>query len=272
MLSHDVMPFEEPDWFVPEVGRRFRQHVAAHLRAGSFMICNSDDSRRRLTRVARDLGLDQIDSATISLGSDGPTASLSGSELRRDEVGLADRYVLCVGTIEPRKNHAVLLDAWERLVGRHPELIAGGASLVIVGRLGWRSDEVARRLRRLRPMGVLWRRSADDAELAELYHGARAVVMPSLDEGLGVPVLEARRLAVPVVASERGGLVEALGEGGMLCDPHDAGSWERAIELVLTDEQFHQDLVHRSAADPPPTWDEAARQVWSLIRSRFRPI
>lgn len=207
--------------------------------------------------------------AVIPLGADGPVRSA-----HRPPPGLPERFLLCVGTIEPRKNHTMLLDAWDRLVQRDPDLLRRSVGLVIVGRLGWQSDEVARRLRRLdrSDRRVRWLRSVDDAQLAALYQGATAVVMPSLDEGLGLPVLEARRHAVPVVASNRGGLPEALGAGGLLLDPDDLDGWSDTMAMLLDDEVERQMLVHTSASDPPPTWDRSVEQVWSLMRNAVRPI
>ena len=168
----------------------------------------------------------------------------------------------------------MLLDAWERLVRREPDLLRQSVGLVIVGRLGWQSDEVARRLRRLdrSDQGVRWLRSVDDSQLGALYRNATAAVMPSLDEGLGLPVLEARRHAVPVLASNRGGLPEAMGGGGLLLDPEDVVGWSDTMATLLEDEVERQMLVHSSASDPPPTWDESVDQLWSLMRNAALPI
>jgi glycosyltransferase involved in cell wall biosynthesis len=96
--------------------------------------------------------------------------------------------------------------------------------------------------------------------------------MPSLDEGLGLPVLEARRHAVPVLASDRGGLPEAMGGGGVLLDPDDVDGWSDAMAVLLDDDVERQMLVHASASDPPPTWDESVDELWSLMRSATMPI
>ena len=266
MLGFDALPFDRPDWFVPVIGQKFRDHVAAHLHAGSFVVCISEDTRSRLTSVADDLGAPPMVGAVMPLGSDWPAPA--------DPVappGVPDRFLLCVGTVEPRKNHGMLLDAWERIEALGPRGVEGSVGLVIVGRLGWQSDELARRLRRLHRSDrrVQWLRGVDDAQLAALYRDATALVMPSLDEGLGLPVLEARRNAVPVLASSRGGLPEALGGGGILLDPSDVDGWARAMTSMLDDEVQRQMVVRASAADPPPTWDEAADRLWSLMRRTF---
>lgn len=269
MMGPDALPFERPEWFVPTIGQKFREHVGAHLRAGSFVACISEDTRTRLTRVGRELGAPPLDGGVFPLGADGPT-----SPSDRLPPGLPDRFLLCVSTVEPRKNHGMLLDAWERTIRRDPDRLRRSEGLVVVGRLGWQSDDLARRLRRLdrSDRGVRWLRSVDDAHLAALYRSATALVMPSLDEGLGLPVLEARRHAVPVIASDRGGLPEAIGGGGVLLDPGDVAAWSDTMATVLDDELQRQMLVHASAADPPPTWDASVERLWSLMRNGAPPI
>ncbi len=263
MLGFDALPFERPEWFVPVIGQKFRDHVAAHLYAGSFVVCISEDTRSRLATAADDLDAPPLEGAVMPLGSDWPAPAEPVAP-----PGVPDRFVLCVGTVEPRKNHGMLLDAWERLEALESRGVQGSVGLVVVGRLGWQSDELARRLRLLHRSDrrVQWLRSVDDAQLAALYRDATALVMPSLDEGLGLPVLEARRNAVPVLASNRGGLPEALGGGGILLDPEDVDGWVRAIASILDDEVERQMLVRASAADPPPLWDDAADRLWSLVR------
>lgn len=274
MLGFDALPFERPEWFVPVIGQKFRDHVAAHLHAGSFVVCISEDTRSRLTGVGEDLGAPPVATAVMPLGSDWPApADLVAPP------GLPDRFVLCVGTVEPRKNHGMLLDAWERLEERWSHGMRGSVGLVIVGRLGWQSDEVARRLRFLHRSDrrIQWLRSVDDAQLAALYRDATALAMPSLDEGLGLPVLEARRNVVPVLASNRGGLPEALGGGGLLLDPENVDAWAGAMASMLEDDVDRQMVVRASASDPPPTWDHASDRLWtlmrrSLTRNRAAPI
>ena len=231
-------------------------------------MCICEDTRSRVTRVGRDLGAPPLSGAVFPLGSDGPAY-----RSRSRPTGLPDRFFLCVGTVEPRKNHTMLLDAWERLTRRNPEVVGPTVGLVVVGRLGWQSDEVARRLRRLErsASGVRWLRSVDDAQLDALYRSATAVVMPSLDEGLGLPVLESRRHAVPVLASDRGGLPEAMGGGGLLLDPDDTGGWADTMVLLLENQVERQMLVHASASDPPATWDESVDELWSLMRRCAEP-
>jgi glycosyltransferase involved in cell wall biosynthesis len=143
-----------------------------------------------------------------------------------------DGYVLFVGTLEPRKNIGVLLDAYRTLLesGRPvpPLVLAGRATPEAAGWL--------ERIRQPPLVGRVTHRGyvAED-ERERLYAGARLLVLPSLDEGFGLPVLEAMSAGVPVIAANRGALPEVLGAGGTLIDPEDVDGLAGAMEHLLQD-------------------------------------
>jgi alpha-1,3-rhamnosyl/mannosyltransferase len=143
--------------------------------------------------------------------------------------------VLFFGTLEPRKNVGVLLDAYEkasRSGRRLPKLVlAGGAAPDA-------ADWLARIMRpplqeSVEHIGYV---AQDGRE--RLYAGARALVLPSLDEGFGLPVLEAMSAGVPVIVSNRGSLPEVVAGGGTLLPPDDAEAWASTIERVGADQEW----------------------------------
>lgn len=136
-------------------------------------------------------------------------------------------YVLCVGTIEPRKNHLALLAAFRQLPAPRPQLL-------LVGRIGWQCDTIVAALRDAAAEGwMTWREHVDDAALWPLLQHAAALAYPSAWEGFGFPPLEAMQLGVPVVANDIAPLRE-LGDGAFLfADANDpsalAGALDRAV-------------------------------------------
>jgi glycosyltransferase involved in cell wall biosynthesis len=142
-------------------------------------------------------------------------------------------YLLFVGTLEPRKNIGVLLDAYASLLARR----ADAPALVLAGRdtpeaAGWLSRIAAAPLSgRVRHLGYVPEEARED-----LYAGARALVLPSLDEGFGLPVLEAMSAGVAVVASNRGALPEVAGAAAILVDPEDVAALSSALERLLNEE------------------------------------
>ncbi|WP_145570774.1 glycosyltransferase family 4 protein, partial [Yersinia bercovieri] len=150
------------------------------------------------------------------------------------------QYTLFTGTIEPRKNIATLLDAYERL----PQEIRTFYPLVICGFPGWNSEALHRRFELATQQGwllYLGYLSSDDLPL--LFSGARTFLFPSLYEGFGLPVLEAMASGVPVVCSNAASLPEVLGESGLMCDALDVEGLTAAIIKSLEDENWRNNAI-----------------------------
>ncbi len=175
-------------------------------------------------------------------------------------------YILFVGTLEPRKNLPTLLEAYRQV--RDRKRVYPMPALALTGREGWLFMQVYDKINELglrdkvQPLG-----GVPDADLVELYRGARAFAMPSLYEGFGLPVLEAMQCGVPVVSSNAGSLAEVAGEAGMLLDPNDVAGWAGALERVLLDEEKAERMRHAGLRQAARfSWQRAARETWALYR------
>ncbi|MWV14969.1 glycosyltransferase [Pseudomonas sp. L-22-4S-12] len=144
-----------------------------------------------------------------------------------------DRYLLCVGTLEPRKNLQLALRAYERL----PAALREHYPLVLAGMPGWRAEQLAEPLQRALAGGqVRLLGYQDDSALAELFAGARLLLFPSLYEGFGLPVLEAMASGTPVILSRSSALPEVAGDAGLYIDPLDDVACAAAIQLLIDDQ------------------------------------
>jgi alpha-1,3-rhamnosyl/mannosyltransferase len=178
---------------------------------------------------------------------------------------------LFLGTLEPRKNLGVLLDAYATLIERRVRV----PPLVLAGRATEDAAAWLERTRRAPLAGHVEHRGyVARVDREALYAGARLLVMPSLDEGFGLPVLEAMSAGVPVVASNRGSLPEVAGDAAVLVDAMDVDGLARAIDRALHDEAHARDLAARGLARASSfSWERTAaatRRAYVAAMARRR--
>jgi glycosyltransferase involved in cell wall biosynthesis len=175
----------------------------------------------------------------------------------RRRLRLPERFVLFVGTIEPRKNLATLLDAWAELPRRPALVIAGG--------WGWRHQDVSDRLERLGE-GVQVLNSVAGGDLPALYNLAACLAHPAWYEGFGFTPLEAMACGTPVVSSDSSSLPEVVGEAGLLVPPGDVEGWRAALERVLGDPELASRLRRQGQLRAAEfSWERSAESTWRAI-------
>ncbi len=264
-LVHDLLPQEHPEWFEESLVVVSDRTIRAQLAQVDLLLVTSVDGDERVRSYARSEGLGPVDPMVVTLGADGAVDD-GGAEIAAPPELRDTRYALVVGTIEPRKNHTTLLDAFDRIWLRDPD-----AHLVVVGRPGWQSDDVIARILDHPRNGerLHWYREVDDSQLASLYADARVVAVASLAEGYGLPVTEALSHGVPVVASDRGALVEA---GAGLVDhvpATDVPAWADALGALLVDDTLVARRREGIVGYRAPTWAATGNQIAALLVERF---
>jgi glycosyltransferase involved in cell wall biosynthesis len=167
--------------------------------------------------------------------------------------------VICVGTLEPRKNIDGLLDAWSRLIdGGHrvPLVLAGGAPPSAAPLL-WR-------LERAPLKGVVqYIGYLEEAQRRAFYDQARALILPSFDEGFGLPAVEAMAAGVPLLVSRRGALPEVCGDAAVYFEPDDPQGMANAVAELLHSPARLEDLRQRGANRAPRfSWTASATRLW----------
>jgi glycosyltransferase involved in cell wall biosynthesis len=209
------------------------------------------DSRFVAEEVQEVFGLPGDRVHPIHLGVDELEVTEPG--LGRGVVGTTGRYVLALGTVEPRKDLPSLVRAFEAVAADHPDTV-----LAIAGPDGWGSEQLAAALERspARDRIVRIDRFVSATERAGLVRDATVLAYPSRYEGFGFPPLEAMQVGVPVVATRVGSLPEVLGDAAEWCEPDDADDLAGALHRLLGDEARHDELA---AAGPV----QAARYSWA---------
>lgn len=174
-------------------------------------------------------------------------------------------YVLFVGTFQPRKNIDRIIDAYNAL----PSHIKHEYQLVLVGRKGWKSDELIQSITVLETSGdCVWVQNATDTDLRCLYQGASVFMFPSLSEGFGLPVLEAFACRVPVITSKGSALEEVAGDAAYLVDPYSVENIACALTDVLSmDADALQKMIKKGVDRCQQfSWESAAQQIYDIYQ------
>jgi glycosyltransferase involved in cell wall biosynthesis len=155
--------------------------------------------------------------------------------------GISEAFVFAVGTIEPRKNYLMLIEAFENVVKSRPEL---QLQLVIAGARGWASEHVLARIEKspVRTQIILTG-YLTDIDLRALYSSCTASAYPSQYEGFGLPPLEAMACGAPVIASNIPSIAEVAGNAARLVDPFDASAWARQIIELVVDREVRASQI-----------------------------
>lgn len=235
---HDLAFRHRPEHFTRHGVRFFERALELTRRHAALVLCPSEATRADCV-VA---GLDEDRLRVVPWGVD-PPAPVGEQEaagvLRRH--GIDGPYVLWVGTIEPRKNLPVLLDAFRRVVEACP-----GVRLVLAGPEGWHEDLAEHRTGL--EESVVMTGFVAGRDLDALYAGASVFCYPSLMEGFGMPVLEAMAHSCPVVTSRGTATEEVGGDAAVLVDPVDVEALAGALVRILTDEPFAAERREASRA------------------------
>ena len=239
---HDVLFAEMPRCYTPGMRRGLHAATRALVRRAARIVVPSVRTKIALVeRFAADPGRVDVTPLAPRPLPDVPAAAA------------ARPYVLAVGTLEPRKNVARLLEA-------HRRARAAGldADLVVAGARGWMDDDLVRALSTT--PGVRWEGAVDDARLSALFQGALALAYPSLGEGFGLPVAEALSLGVPVLSSAGTACADLAGDAALLVDPYDADAIADGLVRLATDDGLRAALAARGRARAAAwTWEATAR-------------
>lgn len=185
---------------------------------------------------------------------------MQNSKLLKDKYGVERKYVLFVGTLQPRKNITRLVEAFSLLTNKD-------INLIIVGKRGWLYEEI---LGAPKKFGVEDRikflDSVTDEDLPIFYQHAVCFVLPSLYEGFGLPVLEAMRYGCPVITSNISSLPEAGGDAALYVDPLDVNDIKNNLELIINDEKLRKKLVKRGYEQVKKfSWEKTAKQTLDFL-------
>jgi glycosyltransferase involved in cell wall biosynthesis len=237
---HDLIPLDHPEWFSPRFAAMNRWLMTSLAKRVRHIIAIS---RYTSLRIQERMGIDERNITVIHNGVDRAFARFAEVDPTPQllKYGLCRRrYVLFVGSIEPRKNIRTLLQAWSQVQDRFSRDIL----LAIVGAKG--SESVFAQQQptvvpdRTRLLGYV-----PDAALPALYSGALAFLYPSMDEGFGLPVIEAMAAGTPVITSSAGAIPEVAGDAALLVDPLSPAEIAAALTTLIESPGLQQRMRER---------------------------
>jgi glycosyltransferase involved in cell wall biosynthesis len=236
---HDLSFLRLPECFEPSLLDYLVGNVPQTVQRADWLLVDSENTRRDLIEL-----LDAPDEriTVIYPGIESrfrPIRDSHSLEQTRAKYALPERFVLSLGTLQPRKNYARLIKAFAEL--QHPDV-----ALVIVGERGWMYKDIFALVQeRQLQHRIVFAGFADDKDLPALYNLAEVFCFPSLYEGFGIPPLEAMACGVPVIAGDNSSLPEVVGEAGILVDVSDRTVLAGALEQLLNDPDYRSELSAR---------------------------
>ncbi|MGH8675975.1 MAG: glycosyltransferase family 4 protein [Burkholderiales bacterium] len=258
---HDLIPVKHPEYFRPGEGREFLAHLHNVLGIARGIIVNSRDTEAALLGYAKRAGLNCPPIAVVPLAPSWSLMPVSGPRTA------VEPYFVILGTIEPRKNHLLLLHLWLALMeGKEGPV----PNLYVIGQRGWECENVVDLLERRAPLKgvVIERNDCGDDELANLLHHAQALLMPTFAEGFGLPVVEALAAGVPVIASDLPVFREIAGEIPEYADPIDGRRWKELIlDYAQPDSARRAAQLERLKGFRPMTWERHFEIVDRFLES-----
>ncbi len=262
---HDLIPITHPEYAPPRSTRQHLRRLETFTTLADGLIVNSvataeslapylAHARRPIPVLPAPLGIDPVPPDGLYPRPAGP-------------------YFLCLGTIEPRKNHLLLLHLWRELA---ESLGDAAPKLLLIGRRGWENENILDLLERCPALHgkVMEYAGLPDAAVAGLLQGARALLFPSFAEGYGLPLAEALALGVPAICADLPALREVGGAVPEYLNPLDGPGWQRLIlDYAKAQSPLRQGQLARLSAWKAPAWEDhfAALGPWLQDCARSAP-
>lgn len=263
----DILPITHPEYFGKLGNWQFLGYIVACINYADRIVVTTEATRKSFYELLEKIDCKDINIDVIGLGGDLDEKCFARSEkidkTAFDFVAKHDKeYVLMTGTIEPRKNHRVILKAFEQ------KLFENQISLVIAGRIGWNSDDIVQIMNRLREnKNFVFLEGKNNSTIRYLYEHAKIVAFPSFDEGYGLPIIEAMDYDVPVIAGDVPVLREVGGSYCLYCDVNDEQDWIKKIWSLYSDDIEYSKWKKKAEDFQTLAWDDTANQLCELIKN-----
>ena len=260
---YDIIPVTHPQYCHQNTIYWFMNYLGAHLQYADLVILSTQSTLDAINQLTDSLSVKRINGMVVPLGSDFKEVNKEGFSVDKEIKKISEkrRYLLMVGTIEPRKNHKVVLDAFDLSLHEHD------INIIIAGRIGWNVEDLEKRIKSHKHYGnrIFHITDANDTTIDYLYKNAFQVIFPTYNEGFGLPIIEAIERGTPVIASNIGVLKEV---GKEYCQYFNQDNPQELAEIVisnLTNIKEYQLRKDRTKEYIPFTWDQSASLMVEAI-------
>lgn len=264
LTVHDLSWIRYPEMHPEDRVRNMNKHFQISMERAAMIVTDSQAIKQEIMST---FGVSDARIKSIPLGVESSFRPLNAEETMPvlQEHGLEhQKYILAVGTLEPRKNLSAVLLAYMQM----PANLRKHCPLVLVGMKGWHMSSLEKQMAPLvaageiRQLGYLKRE-----DLAVIIAGALTLVYPSVYEGFGLPPLEAMTCGVPVIASNVSSLPEVVGNSGLLVDPHNIDDIAKAMETMMTAPEIRAASAQKALLRSTEfSWDRCAQQTVGVYR------
>lgn len=264
VMVHDLSYEIFPEFF--PLKSRLRHRLARQLvKRARVVLCPSQSTKQDLTEL---YGIDEAKVCITPLASKYEyrnlnIESIKKSEIRNPAFNIKRRFILALATLEPRKNHRSIIEAYEA----YRDETGDNITLVIGGGSGWKSSALKRATKRSKyAQQIHLLGYVDEQQKTSLFTQAQLFVFPSFYEGFGLPVLEAMAAGCPVIVSHSSSLPELVGAAGILIDPYNVNDLTVAIKQVLNSESLRQMLCAKGRLRAEAfSWERTAQQTLEAL-------
>jgi glycosyltransferase involved in cell wall biosynthesis len=261
---HDVVPIDHPEWLNPRFAAWYQFLIPRIVQKVDRIITDSEFTKSRIIDLTS-ISQDKIQVIPLGVDAHFSPQSLEKRTQTCQQLKLpTDRYVLSLGSLEPRKNLGRLLRAWELIYNQLSEdiwLVISGAKGT---KLVYKSVPELQSL----PPRVFFTGHVADEHLPSLYSGALAFVYPSMYEGFGLPPLEAMACGTAVLVGNCASLPEVVGDAALLVDPYDVESIAEGLRSLVEDNALRSALEMKGLKQAAKfNWDRTAAETWRVLQN-----
>lgn len=263
VFIHDIIPITHPQFCHEVTTFNFMNYIGAYLQYADLLITSVQSTLNAIAELLKQLKLPPIPGVVSWLGADFQYKKDKMETVEPEAIKAAEagKYVLMVGTIEPRKNHALILEAFDS------GLFDRNINLVFAGRIGWKMQEFQQKIEKHPKLGQQFfvLNGLNDASIDYLYKNAYCVAFPTFNEGFGLPVIEAFQRGTPVLASDIPVLREVGGEFCEYFDPESKRDFSDRLLYWLEQPEIYQAVRKKIQTYVPVNWDTVADRIWRAL-------